>query len=113
MSILNELLVIVVMIVAVVLNIACHNDRLIEESKVMTAGRRLIIMAQLTITIWLIWRVVEEPGIRLVVPAAITLLMWGLGSIMQAVDKIARRHGREISDLLNPATHYERRKHPR
>lgn len=110
---LDELLVVLIMLIALILNWAVHNDRLIRESLIMTAGRRVQMMGQLLISVRLIWLVIEMGDSSMSFPAFLTFVLWGLGSIMCNLDHIARRWGREISDLLKPSVYYERRKHPR
>jgi len=110
---LDELMVVAVMMTALVLNLAVHNDRQIPESTVMAAGQRLQMMGQLLVAVRLCWAVIEVGDSSLELPMFFVLMLWGLGSIMCNLDHIARRWGREISDLLKPSVHYERRKHPR
>jgi hypothetical protein len=71
------------------------------------------MMAQLLISVRFSWSVFEYGDSSLDLTTFFTLLLWGLGSIMCNLDNIARRWGREISDLLQPSNHYERRKTPR
>lgn len=109
----DEMVIILVMFIAFLLNLACHNDKNIRESVIATAGRRLIMVAQFIIIAWLIWMVFEAGGSVLMRVEFFALLAWSGGSSMMSVDHIAHRWGREISELLKPNTTYERRKHPR
>jgi len=109
----DEGIIIFVTLVAWVLNLACHNDKNIRESVIMTAGRRLIMIAQLIVIYWLTTSLIMYGDSSLTKPGFFAFLMWALGSSMMSLDHIARRWGREISELLKPHQFYERRKHPR
>lgn len=113
MSVLNDWLVITVMGAAFVLSLACHNDTRIVESTIKTAGRRLTLTAQAILILRLIQVVVEYGGSQMSMPILFVMLLWGLGSIMSSTDHIAKRWGRDISELLKPSARYERRRHPR
>lgn len=109
----DDLSVITMIGLALVLNVACHNDTKIVESPIKTAGRRLTMMAQTLLLLRIGQVIIEYGGSAMSKPILFVLLLWGLGSIMASLDHIARRWGREISELLKPTTRYERRKHPR
>lgn len=109
----DDVSVLVMMGSALVLNLACHNDPLIVESAIKTAARRLTMTAQSLLILRIGQAIVEYGGSSMSFPILFVLLLWGLGSIMSSIDHIARRWGREISELLEPSTNYERRKHLR
>ncbi len=109
----DEIVVIALMTVAALLGIACHNDHHIKESLIKTAGRRLVIAAQLLVIVRLVWLLRELGDVMMTLPFFLVFLLWGLGSIMSSLDHIARRWGREISELTKPKIYYERRKQPR
>lgn len=109
----DELIVIFVTILAFFLNLACHNDKQISESTIMTAGRRLVMVAQVILVVRLIWVLIESGDSAMSRTGFFAFLMWGMGSSMMSLDHIARRWGRELSELLKPHNFYERRKHPR
>jgi len=109
----DDLSVIAMIGLALVMNLACHNDLKIVESDIKTAGRRLTMTAQALLLFRIAQTIVEYGGSSMSKPILFVLLLWGLGSIMSSLDHIARRWGREISEMLQPAARYERRKHPR
>lgn len=109
----DEVITIGITGIAALLNLACHNDHQIKESPIKTAGRRLMITAQLLAITWVIWLTVELGDSLMSRTSFFIFLLWGLGSIMSSLDHIGRRWGREISELLKPKVYYERRKHPR
>lgn len=109
----DDLLVILMVGLALVLNLACHNDLKIVESKIKTAGRRLTMTAQGLLLLRIAQAIWEYGGSAMSKPILFVLLLWGLGSIMSSLDHIARRWGREISELLEPSSHYDRRRRPR
>jgi hypothetical protein len=109
----DDLSVIVTIGAALILNLACHNDPMIVESVIKTAGRRLIMTAQALLVFRIGQVVIEYGGSSMSKPILFTLLLWGFGSIMSSIDHIAKRWGRDISELLKPSTNYERRNHPR
>jgi hypothetical protein len=109
----EDVIVILTIGAALVLNVACHNDPKIVESTIKTAGRRLVMTVQALLLVRIGQAIVEYGGSAMSKPILFVLLLWGLGSIMSSLDHIARRWGREISELLQPAARYERRKHPR
>lgn len=109
----DDLLVIVMTGLALILNLACHNDIKIVESEIKTAGRRLTMMAQALLLLRLVQAIWEYGGSAMSRPILFVLLLWGLGSIMSSLDHIARRWGREISELLKPSSYYDRRRRPR
>lgn len=113
MSMWDEVLIIVIMGFAFALNLACHNDRHIKESAIMAGSRRVIMVSQLLVIAWLMLAVIEYGDAWLNRSSFFVFMLWGLGSCMGSLDHIARRWGREISELLKPKVYYERRKTPR
>jgi hypothetical protein len=109
----DEAIAVGILVIAVVMSVACHNDPAIRESPIKTAGRRLTIVSQVLATAWVVWLTFEPGGHGMNQPAFFVFLLWGLGSIMSSLDYIGRRWGREISELVKPQVYYERRKQPR
>jgi predicted acyltransferase len=109
----DEILIIFLAGLATLLSVACHNDRQIWESPIKLAGRRLMIAAQVLLIVWVVWLTREFGGGSMTKPIFFIGLLWNLGSIMSSVDHIARRWGREISELMKPEVYYERRRIPR
>ncbi len=109
----DELVIVAIVGLALILNLACYNDRYIRESSFMAARRRLIIVAQMLLLVWLGISLVDHGDAFLNRPSFFIFMLWGLGSCMGSLDHIARRWGREISELLKPRVYYERRKHRR
>jgi hypothetical protein len=109
----DDLSVVTVMSLALVLSLACHNDPRIVESLIKVSGRRLTMAAQLLLIFRIVQAVVEYGSAEMSKPILFVLWLWALGSIMGSLDKIARRWGRDISELLKPSVKYDRRRHPR
>ena len=109
----DDVAVVVITAVAVLLNLACHNDRQIVESPLKTAARRLIMVGQSLLIVRVAQVVFEFGSSNMSKPILFILLLWGLGEIMSSLDYIVRRWGRDMEDLLKPRGCYERRKHSR
>lgn len=111
----NEIVVVVLFLIAILVSLAIHNDKNIKESPIKMASRRLIIGAKVMVIIRICWFAYESDGTSssLSLSYSLIFMVWGLGSIMSNVDLFSRGWGREISELLHPKIHYERRKSPR